>query len=292
MGRVLDALDDIGFTVGKQKTKVTLLLILQALAAIAATMTVALWLARVTGGRVLAAQSVEMSTRVVIVKIVNTFAVVVAVMVALPMAGIDITTLSVFSGALGVGLGLGLQKVASSYVSGFIVLLERSLRIGDVITVENRRGVVQAIESRYTVVKAGDGTETIIPNETLITKEVIHHTYTDPKVATVLAVTVSHETDVDHACRVLAEIGKRNARVIAEPAPHARVAALADHGVIMELVVWISDPENGDAELRSELLKDILRTFKTERIEIPYPRREIHLIATPETPKPLDTSKG
>jgi small-conductance mechanosensitive channel len=287
---VLDALDDIGFTVGK--TRVTLLLILQALAAIAVTMTVALWLARVTGGRVLAAQSVEMSTRVVIVKIVNTFAIVVAVMVALPMAGIDITALSVFGGALGVGLGFGLQKVASSYVSGFIVLLERSLRIGDVITVENRRGVVQAIESRYTVIKAGDGTETIVPNETLITKEVIHHTYTDPKVATVLPVTVAYETDIEHACEVLAEVGKRNARVIGDPAPHARVVALADHGVSMELTVWISDPEKGETELRSELLKDILRTFKAHGIEIPYPRRDIHLIATPETPKPLDVSNS
>ena len=289
---VLHALDDIGFTLGKQKTRVTLLLILQALAAIAVTMTVAMWLARVAGGRILAAKNVEMSTRVVIVKIVNTVAVVIAIMVALPMAGIDITALSVFGGALGVGLGFGLQKVAASYVSGFIVLVERSLRIGDVITVENRRGVVQAIESRYTVLKAGDGTETIIPNETLITKDVIHHTYTDPKVATVLPVTVSYETDAEHACRVLAEVGRRNARVIGDPEPHARVVALGDNGVQMELTVWISDPERGEAELRSELLKDVLRTFKTEGIEIPYPRREIRVIATPEMPNLAEVSKA
>ncbi len=232
-----------------------------------------------------------MSTRVVIVKFVNTCALLVAIMVALPMAGIDITALSVFSGALGVGLGFGLQKVASSYVSGFIVLLERSLRIGDLITVENRRGVVQAIESRYTVIKGGDGTETIIPNETLITKEVIHHTYTDPKVATTLTVTVAHETDVDRACALLAEIGKRNPRVIADPAPLARVVALPDLGVNLELIVWIGDPEMGEADLRSELFKDILRTFKTQGIEIPYPRREIHLFATPETSKLPDISK-
>jgi len=279
---VLEALDDIGFTVGKQQSRVTLLLVLQALAAMAVTMTVAMWLARVTGGRVLAAKSVEMSTRVVVVKIINTVAIVVAVMVALPLAGIDITVLSVFGGALGVGLGFGLQKVAASYVSGFIVLLERSLRIGDVITVENRRGVVEAIESRYTVIKAGDGTETILPNEALITKEVVHHTYTDPKVATVIPMTVAYGTDADRACELLAEIGKHNMRVIGDPAPVARVSALNDRGILLELTVWISDPEKGDSDLRSELLKEILRTFKTQKIELAYNRGEIRLIATPE----------
>ena len=284
---VRDALDDVGITLGKQQTRITLLLVLQALAAMAITVTIALWLARVTGGRVLAAQSVEVSTRVVIVKIINTVAIAVAVMVALPMAGIDITVLSVFGGALAVGLGFGLQKVAASYVSGFIVLLERSLRIGDVITVENRRGVVEAIESRYTVIKAGDGTETILPNEVLITKEVVHHTYTDPKVATVIPMTVTYEADADRACELLAEVGKRNMRVIGDPAPVARIAALNDRGIQIELTVWISDPDKGESELRSELLREILRTFKAEGIEFAYSRGETRLIATPETAETL-----
>ena len=279
---VLQALDDVGFTIGKQQSRITLLIVLQALAAMAVTLTVALWLARVTGGRVLAAKSVEMSTRVVVVKIINTVALVVAVMVALPLAGIDITVLSVFGGALGVGLGFGLQKVAASYVSGFIVLLERSLRIGDVITVDNRRGVVESIESRYTVIKAGDGTETILPNEVLITKEVVHHTYTDPKVALVVPMTVTYAADADRACELLAEIGRRNMRVIGDPAPLARVTALNERGIQLELTVWISDPEKGDSDLRSELLKEILRTFRAEKIELAYNRAEMRLIATPE----------
>ena len=290
MPEVLDALDEIGFTVGKNKTHVSLLLIVQAISAMAVTLTIAMWLARVTEGRVLAAQSVEMNTRVVIVKIVNTAAVIVAIMVALPMAGIDITALSVFGGAVGVGLGFGLQKVASNYVSGFIVLLERSLRIGDVITIDNRRGVVQAIESRYTVIKAGDGTETIIPNEDLITKQVVHHTYTDPKVATVLPVTVSYESDAEAACEALAEVGKRNTRVIGDPSPQARVVGLGDNGIQMELTVWISDPEKGESDLRSELLQDVLRTFAGKGIRIASPRREIRRIPTPETEKTSGTS--
>jgi small-conductance mechanosensitive channel len=282
---VLEALDDIGFTLGKQKTRVTLLLILQAIAAMAVTMTLALWAARITESRVLAAESVEMSTRVVIVKIVNTVAIIVAVLVALPMAGIDITALSVFSGALGVGVGFGLQKIASNYISGFIVLLERSLRIGDVVTVENRRGTVQSIESRYTVLKAGDGTETIIPNDTMITKEVVHHTYTNPKVTLVVAVTIAHGTDADRACQVLAEIGKRHARVLPEPAPIARVVSIRDAGIRLELSVWIGDPELGESDLRSELLKDILRTFAAQAIPIASRTREPRPIATPEIPE-------
>jgi small-conductance mechanosensitive channel len=280
---VLSALDDIGISVGKQKTRVTLLLVMQALAAMVVTLTLAMWAARITAGRVLAAETVELSTRVVIVKIVNTAAIVLAILVALPMAGIDITALSVFGGAVGVGLGFGLQKVASNYVSGFIVLLERSLRIGDVITVDNRRGTVQAIESRYTVLKAGDGTETIIPNESLITKDVIHHTYTDPKVAMVLPVRVSYGTDVERACALLVEIGKRNARVLGEPPTLARVVSLGEYGVHLELTVWISDPEKGETDLRSEILKDILKSFAAAGIEIAYPRRDVRMIATPET---------
>jgi small-conductance mechanosensitive channel len=289
---VLEGLDDVGFTIGKTKTRVTLLLILQAVAAMAVTLTLALWAARITESRVLAAQTVEMSTRVVIVKLVRTFAIILAILVALPMAGIDITALSIFSGAVGVGLGFGLQKVASNYVSGFIVLLERSLRIGDVITVDNKRGVVQAIESRYTVLKAGDGTETIIPNEDMITKQVIHHTYSDPKVATVLTVSVTYATDAEHACEALAEIGKRNARAIGDPAPHARVVGLGDNGIQLELTVWIDDPEKGEADLRSELLKDILRTFRAKGIEVAAPRRDVRRIATPEMPESPSTSRA
>ena len=289
---VLEALDDIGFTLGKQKTRVTLLLVLQALAAMVITLTVALWAARITEGRIMAAQTVEMSTRVVISKLIKSVAVVLAILIGLPLAGIDVTTLSVLGGAIGVGLGFGLQKIASNYVSGFIVLFDRSVRIGDVITVKDRRGTVKAIESRYTVLKAGDGTETIIPNETLITENVIHHTYSDPKVAVTLPLAVSYETNVEEACEVLAQIGKSHKRVLQDPSPTARVVALAADGIEMSLTVWIKDPEVGEADMRSELFKAILRTFAERGIEIPYPRRDIRLIATPETRDSVEVSKG
>ena len=285
LGDVIDALDSVGFTLGKNKQRVTPLLVLQALSALFLTLTVAMWLSRISETRLMASASVEMSTRIVLTKLVRLSALFLAIMVALPMVGIDITTLSIFSGALGVGLGFGLQKIASNYVSGFIVLLDRSLRIGDVVTVDGRRGEVVAIESRYTVIKGADGIESIIPNEKLITDSVNHHTYSDPKVSLVVGVQVSYESDVDRALSLLVECARRQARVIEQPGPMAFVKQLSDSGVDLTLTVWISDPNRGEGDLRSALLVDILRTFRANRIEIPYPRRDVRLIATGATPE-------
>ncbi|HET9652460.1 MAG TPA: mechanosensitive ion channel domain-containing protein [Usitatibacter sp.] len=283
LGDVIDAMDVVGVTVGKNKQRVTPLLALQAVGALALTITLALWLSRITETRLMAAQTVEMSTRIVLTKLVRVSALFLAVLIALPMVGIDITALSIFSGALGVGLGFGLQKIASNYVSGFIVLLDHSVRIGDIVTIDGRRGEVKAIETRYTVIRGNDGVESIIPNEKLITDSVNHHTYTDPKVSIVVNVSVSYESDVEKACALLLECAKRQTRVIAEPPAMAFVKQLADSGVDLTLTVWISDPGRGEADLRSGLLMDILRTFKAEGIDIPYPRRDVRLIATPAT---------
>jgi len=282
-GEVLEALDDVGFAVGKDKQRITLLLVLEAIGALALTLTLAAWISRITESRVMAAQNVEMSTRVVVTKLVRASAIFLAVLIALPMVGIDITALSIFSGALGVGLGFGLQKIASNYVSGFIVLLDHSLRIGDIITVDGRRGEVTAIESRYTVIKGADGVESIIPNEKLITDSVNHHTYSDPKISMVITVTVSYESDVEKACELLVAAAKSQQRVIADPPAAARVKLFRDHGIDLELTVWITDPAVGDGDLRSDIYKAILVTYRQAGIEIPYPRRDVRLLATPET---------
>jgi small-conductance mechanosensitive channel len=285
LGDVIDALDAVGFTVGASKQRVTPLLVLQALAALFLTLTVAMWLSRISETRLMASSQVEMSTRIVLSKLVRLSALFIAVMIALPMVGIDITTLSIFSGALGVGLGFGLQKIASNYVSGFIVLLDRSLRIGDIVTVDGRRGEVVAIESRYTVIKGLDGVESIIPNEKLITDSVNHHTYSDPQVSVQVAVSVSYESDIPKALALLLECARRQPRIIDNPAPAAVVKQLSDSGVDLTLITWIADPNRGEGELRSALLIDIVRTFKASGIEIPYPRRDVRLIATGATPE-------
>lgn len=279
---VVATLEAHGFTFGKDKREVTILDLLKGAAALFLSITLALYLSRVTETRVLASDSMEMTTRVVIAKVVRIVMFFIAIFIALPMAGVDVTTLSVFTGALGVGLAFGLQKITSNYVSGFIVLLDRSLRIGDVVTVDGRRGEVTAIETRYTVIKGGDGVESIIPNEKMITETVNHHTYSDPRVSLVMSVTVSYDSDVDRACALLGEAARRQGRVIADPPAVARVKQLSDRGVELELTVWISDPAVGEGDLKSGLLKDVLKAYRAAGIEIPYPRREVRLVATGE----------
>jgi small-conductance mechanosensitive channel len=289
---VLARLDSVGFTFGKDKTEITALDILKGFAALFLTVTFAMWLSRVTEHRVMQSDSMEMTTRVVISKVIRIMVAFAAIFIALPMAGIDVTTLSIFSGALGVGLGFGLQKIASNYVSGFIVLMDHSLRIGDVVTVDGRRGEVKAIESRYTVIKGGDGVESIIPNEKLVTDSVSHHTYSDPKVSMVVGMWISYASDVDKACSILGEIAGGMKRVLADPAPAARVKTLGDHGIELELTLWVGDPGAGEADLRSEVLREVLGRFAGAGIEIPYPRRDVRLIATPETPNSPSGSMG
>ncbi len=279
LDETLEALDRAGVTLGKQR--ISLLLVLQALGALGLTLTIAMWASRITESRVLAAQSVEMSMRMVVVKLLRVVAIFLAILVALPMVGIDITALSVFSGALGVGLGFGLQKIASNYVSGFIVLLDRSLKIGDTVTVDNRRGEVQAIEARFTVLKGGDGVKSIIPNEVLITQSVQHHTYSDPKVSIVIPVRVTYESDVDLACELLLTAAGGQGRIIDDPPPTARVKALADLGVEIELTVWVLDPAVGDGDLRSEILLRVIRTFRDQGVVLA--RRDLRPPATAET---------
>jgi small-conductance mechanosensitive channel len=288
---ILIALDSVGFTFGKDKTEITALSIVKGMIALFLTVVLALWISRVTESRVMASESMAVTTRVVVTKVMRIATLFIVIFIALPMMGLDVTTLSVFGGALGVGLGFGLQKIASNYISGFIVLIDHSLRIGDVVTVDGRKGEVKAIESRYTVIKGADGVESIIPNEKLITESVNHHSYSDPKVALVQSVWISYESDVDKACELLCEIARRQNRVIDEPAAVARVKQLGDHGIELELTVWISDPAVGEGELKSTIFKDILKTFRAHRIDIPYPRRDVRLIATAAIDKALDPSR-
>jgi small-conductance mechanosensitive channel len=273
---VWDALDAMAFTIGRQR--ISLLLVGQGIAAVAVTLAISLWIARMVEGSVLAAEAIELSTRVVIAKLVRAAAFLVAILVALPLAGIDITALSVFGGALGVGLGLGLQKVASNYVSGYIILLDRSIRIGDLVTVDNRQGVVKAIESRYTVIRSLDGTESIIPNETMITQCVTNHSFTDRKVAVKVKVTVGYATDVDRAFVLLLAAAGRQPRILADPAPGVFISALGDNGIDIEMSAWIADPDQGQMQLRGAILKEVLEAFRAEGIEIPFPQRDVRVV--------------
>ncbi len=280
MPEVLSVLDDYQVT-----QQVTVLDVLKGVLALFVSLTIALWITRVTESRIMAADSMELTTRVVIGKFLRITAIFISIFIALPLAGIDVTTLSIFTGAIGVGLGFGLQKVASNYVSGFIVLLDRSLRIGDVIVIDNRRGQVIAIESRCTIIRGTDGVESIIPNEKLVTDIVGHHTYSSSLLSATISVTVSYGSDVERACAILLELAAKQKRVLPNPAPVARIRALGERGIDLDLSVWINDPMNGDGDIRGEVLLGALKAFKSEGIGLPIPQREVRLITTPETPE-------
>jgi len=279
---VWETLDAISFSAGRQR--ISVLLVLQGVLAVAVTLAIAMWIARLVEGRILSAERVEMSTRVVIAKVVRALALLLAVLVALPIVGIDITALSVFSGALGVGVGLGLQKIASNYVSGFIILLDRSVRIGDLVTIDNRQGVVKAIESRYTVIRSLDGTESIVPNETLITQIVTNHSFTDPKVLIKVKMSVGYDSDIDRVYAILIDSARAQDRVLAEPPPVAWISALGESGIDVELGFWIADPDQGQAALRGAVLRGALEAFRAEGIEIPFPKRDIKVVSGSAVP--------
>ena len=270
------ALDDISFTVGKQK--ITLLLILHALFWTGFTFFVALAISRIVEERIMSAAALDMSMRVVAGKTIRALAVVLAVLIALPLTGIDITVLSIFGGALGVGLGLALQKVASNYVSGFVILLDRSIRPGDLVTIGDRQGIVAAIRARYTVVRSLDGTEAIIPNDAIVSNTVLNHSFSDPKIAMTTRVAVAYESDVDQAMTLLLAAGKAQTRVLVDPEPAVWIKNLGDHGIELELMTWIRDADQGQASLRSAILLDVWRLFREHDIEIPFPRRDIRVI--------------
>ncbi|MBZ0105011.1 MAG: mechanosensitive ion channel [Sulfuricella denitrificans] len=273
---ILGVLDDFSFHIGKQK--VSLLMILSALLSIAVTLLFVLWLASTLEKRLMAADKLDMSLRVVLTKLIRAGLLLLGILFALPIAGIDVTVLSVFGGALGVGIGFGLQKIASNYVSGFIILLDRSIRIGDLVTVESRYGTVTSITSRYVVVKGLDGTEAIIPNEALITSTVLNHSYTNHEVRISIPVQVSYDSDLRKATQIMLEAAGNQPRVLKEPEPRAFLKSFGESGIDLEMSIWINDPEEGQLNLRSDINWEIWQKFQQAGIEIPFPQRVIKLL--------------
>ena len=273
---VIGALDAISFSMGSQK--LSLWMVLQGAAMVLLTVLVALWVAGMVERRIVAAAGLDANIRAVLTRITKALLIVVAVLVALPMVGIDLTTLSVFGGALGVGLGLGLQKIAANYVSGFIILLDRSIRIGNLITVGNERGIVREITTRYTVVKAASGVESIIPNETLVGSVVQNETFSDSRVALPITIQVGYEADVERALDILVEIASAHPRVLDEPAPKGFLAGFGESGIDLRLSCWIADPEEGTLAITSAINMEVWRRFKREGISIPFPQREVRVL--------------
>lgn len=261
-------------------TELDLLTIISALLLVSIVIFIALWISHTVEKRLMGLNDLDFSLRLVCAKLVRVLVVVVAVLIALPIVGIDLTVLSVFGGALGVGLGFGLQKVVSSYVSGFIILLDRSVRIGDRLMVDNRTGYVTKMTSRFVVLKSADGFEAFVPNDLLISNTVINQSYTDKKIWSSVKINVAYGTDLE-AAMVLMVNAARHPRVDLEAAePRAYIVDFAASGITLEVGFWVLDPENGLLGLKSDINLAIWHAFKQAGIQVPFPQCEVTLLNT------------
>lgn len=273
---LIETLEDVRFSLGKQS--LNLWLVLQGVVVVLATLLAALWIAGALEARLMSAEGIDGNVRIVLSRLLRTALIALAVLIGLPLVGIDLTTLSVFGGALGVGLGFGLQKIMASYVSGFIILLDRSVRLGSLIEVSGQRGIVTRITTRFTLLRGLNGVEVVVPNEMLVSSIMTNETLTDPKVRHAVPVQVAYGTDLEWALELLVAAAAAQPRVLADPPPKGLVTAFAESGVNLEVGFWIADPGEGTGNIKSDIHLAIWKAFEKEGIEIPFPQRELRMM--------------
>ncbi|MHB8475037.1 MAG: mechanosensitive ion channel family protein [Steroidobacteraceae bacterium] len=277
---IISTLDSIGMAAGK--SRISLWSVLKLLFTLTLFVLVAAWISRWVERRLKRLGNLAPSTRIGIAKFANAFLIGLSMLLGLNAAGVDLTALTVLTGAIGLGLGFGLQSIAANFVSGFVLLMDRSIKPGDVISLSGQSGTstenfgwVQELRGRYVVVRDRDGVEMLVPNQQLISNAVINWSYTDPRIRLKLPVRVSYRDDPELALGVLLTACEGQARVLQEPAPVSRLMHFSDSGIELELRFWISDPQEGVNNVRSEVNRAIWRLFKEHNITIPVAQREI-----------------
>jgi small-conductance mechanosensitive channel len=269
---IVDFLDSYTLKYGpKKSSQVSLADLLQGIVTVAVLLMLALWAGTALEERLMGMSALHSSLRAALARVSRAVLIVGAVLLSLNLVGIDLTVLSVFGGALGVGLGLGMQRIASNYVSGFIILLERSLSIGDMISVTNFTGKVTQINTRYTVLQGLDGVETVVPNEMLISGTVQNQSLSNRRVRASTKLTVAYGSDLDVVMPLLVEQALAIPRVLQEPAPGCSLSRFGPDGYELDLGFWIADPENGQGGVVSEVNKKIYALVQTGSIKLGYP---------------------
>ncbi|MCY1209491.1 Mechanosensitive ion channel [compost metagenome] len=276
---VLAELDDITLAFGK--TRVSLQTIIQGALSAGLVLMIALWISSTIEKRILREAVSDLSMRKVASNAVRAFLLLIGLLFALSAVGVDLTALSVLGGALGVGLGFGLQKLAANYVSGFVILLERSIRIGDNVKVDTFEGRITDIKTRYTLIRAGNGREAIVPNESLITGRVENLSLADRKFNITTNIVVGYESDVAQVQGILCDAAKAQPRVMTDPAPIAYLVTFAPDGLEFSLNFWVADPDKGKDNVRSAINIAILEGLRAARIDIPYPQRVLRVESLP-----------
>lgn len=287
---VMAELDDVRWTLGG--AVVSLRSLIEGTLSAIVLLVLVLWLSATIESRLLAAEGVNLSVRKIAANATRAGLLLVGLLLALSAAGIPLGALSVMGGAIGVGLGFGLQKLAANYVSGFVILAERSLRIGDTVKVDNFEGRITDITTRYTVIRATNGRESIVPNELLITQRVESSTFADPRISINTMLQVAYGTDLPALMPALREAMEGVPRVLKDPAPAVSLTNFAADGLELTLAFWINDPDNGLGNVRSDVNMAVLRTLNERGIEIPFPQRVVRAMppapaaAAPSRPAP------
>lgn len=275
---VLSEMDQIIWKIGS--TQLSLLTLVEGVITAGAVLILSLWVSSAIESRLLRkAVGGDLSLRKAVSNATRALLMFVGLIVALSAVGIDLTALSVLGGAIGVGIGFGLQKLASNYVSGFVILAERSMRIGDNVRVDNFEGRITDINARYTVIRSLTGRESIVPNELLIINRVENLSLADNRVWQSTIVSVAYDSDVEQVIALLMEAALSQERVLRDPGPSVALSAFGADGLEFTLGYWIGDPENGQLNLRSLINRAILKSLRAHQIEIPYPQRVLHMSA-------------
>ena len=272
--------------------RVSLLLILKA----AIALTILFWLASAISAaserRLEVLEDMSPSMRVLTGKLLRIGLFTLAVFVGLQSIGLDLTGLTVFSGAVGLGLGFGLQKVVSNLVSGIILLIDRSIKPGDVISLGETFGWIKQLNARYVSVITRDGREYLIPNEDLVTSQVINWSYSDKNIRLEVPFGVSYGSDPHLVRRIAVDAAKRVARVMSMPAPLCHLTAFGDSSIDFVLRFWITDPAGGVVNVKSDVLLALWDVLKENNIEIPYPQRDVHVKTLVGLPGTMSVSDG
>ena len=283
---IISTLDSIGVAAGR--TRITVWSVLKLLFTLTLFVLVAAWISRWVERRLKKLSNLAPSTRIGIAKFANAFLIALSILMGLNAAGVDLTALTVLTGAIGLGLGFGLQSIAANFVSGFVLLMDRSIKPGDVISLSGQSGTstenfgwVQELRGRYVVVRDRDGVEMLVPNQQLIQNSVINWSYTDPRIRLKLPIRVSYRDDPELALQILLTACEGQPRVLSDPAPVSRLMHFSDSGIELELRFWISDPQEGVNNVRSEVNRAIWRLFKEHKITIPVAQREIVVNRSP-----------
>ncbi|HEX8225826.1 MAG TPA: mechanosensitive ion channel domain-containing protein [Allosphingosinicella sp.] len=285
---ITETLDRVGFTAGD--TRVSLLTIAQVLVILLAIYAVVKLLNRIVGHSIHRASGLDATQQLLAQKLAAVAILIAAFFIGIDLIGIDLTALAVFSGAFGLAVGFGLQKTFGNLIAGIILLMDRSIKPGDVIVVGESFGHVTKIGVRAVSIVTRDGKEHLIPNENLMTQEVENWSYSSRDVRVHIPVGVAYDCDLPLAQKLMVQAASESQRVLQARPPKVWLIAFGESSVDHEILVWIGDPEQGVGSVRSEILNRVWQLFKENGIDIPFPQRDIRIKEWPGAIEPLSRS--